>query len=159
MDGDFCRRLDIRTKSVMIRGYFTVEAVMIMPIILGTIFLVIYMWFFQYNRCLMNQDIGILTVRGVELQGANGSERVEYVEEQVDGMYREQYFAWNYGESQISYERGKLIIGTTGAIEFPFEGLNFWSTNNVWEAKSEYSNTHIPRMLGIRTYRKLSFLH
>lgn len=43
-------------------AYFTVEAAILYPIILSVILLMTYLLLFQYDRCLLEQDIGKATV-------------------------------------------------------------------------------------------------
>ena len=40
------------------KAYFTVEAAVLYPIVLGVIVLMTYLLFFQYDRCLLEQDMG-----------------------------------------------------------------------------------------------------
>lgn len=44
-------------------AYFTVEAAMVMPIVLFAIGMVIYLGFFQYSRCLAEQEEGLLQIQ------------------------------------------------------------------------------------------------
>ena len=39
-----------------VSAYMTVEAALIIPIVMGSILFVVYMMLFQYNRCLLEQD-------------------------------------------------------------------------------------------------------
>ena len=43
-------------------AYFTIEAAILYPIILSVILLMTYLLLFQYDRCLLEQDIGKATV-------------------------------------------------------------------------------------------------
>ena len=45
------------------KAYFTVEAAVLDPIVLGVIVLMTYLLFFQYDRCLLEQDMGRAAVR------------------------------------------------------------------------------------------------
>ena len=40
-------------------AYFTVEAALIIPLVLGILVFLIFIMFYQYDRCLLEQDIGI----------------------------------------------------------------------------------------------------
>lgn len=40
------------------RAYFTVEAAVLYPVVLGVVLLMMYLLFFQYDRCLLEQDMG-----------------------------------------------------------------------------------------------------
>ena len=67
-------------------GYFTVEAALIFPFVMGVILLVIYMWFFQYDRCLMEQDYALITVMATEKQKLKPQERVDYLTGLISDM-------------------------------------------------------------------------
>ena len=45
-------------------AYFTVEAALVLPLVTGAILFVIYTMLFQYDRCLLEQDIGALALWG-----------------------------------------------------------------------------------------------
>ena len=38
-----------------VKGYFTIEAALILPFVTGVILVILYLLFFQYNRCLLVQ--------------------------------------------------------------------------------------------------------
>ena len=45
-------------------GYLTLEAALILPMLIAAILFVIYMLVFQYNRCLLEQDLGAMALWG-----------------------------------------------------------------------------------------------
>ena len=51
-----------------VRAYFTVEAAMVMSLVLSVVVMVVYIMFFQYNRCIMEQDVGTLVLKGSTMQ-------------------------------------------------------------------------------------------
>lgn len=128
-------------------GYFTVEAAMVMPIVLGTIVFIIYLLFFQYNRCLMEQDIGMLAMRGAVLQAENNQERIDKLREHADNLYDEKYIVWESGEIQLKVEKGKLKVEQSGTCI----GLS----DNLGKADASYENYVLSPISFIRTYRKL----
>ena len=44
-------------------AYFTVEAALVMPVVLAIIVMIIYMSFYLYDRCVMQQDCCVLSYR------------------------------------------------------------------------------------------------
>lgn len=142
-------------KRYMTDGYFTVEAAMIFPFVMGVILLVIYMWFFQYDRCLMEQDYALITVMAAEKQKMKPQERVDYLTGLITDMYTEDYYAWKMNNPSVSFGKGKLRIEIEGSLEFPFKGFNFWSDDNIWESGAVREGTVIDKAFGIRTYRKI----
>lgn len=47
----------------MAGAFFTVEAAILYPLVLAVIVLMVYLLFFQYDRCLLDQDIGKAAVQ------------------------------------------------------------------------------------------------
>lgn len=45
-------------------GYFTIEAALLLPVVFSIIIFVIYLSFFQYNRCLLDEETITIMVRG-----------------------------------------------------------------------------------------------
>ncbi|MCR4617483.1 MAG: pilus assembly protein [Lachnospiraceae bacterium] len=140
------------------KGYFTLEAALIMPIVLGIVFLVIYMWFYAYDRCLMEQDMGTSLASGVYAQNVNEEQRVAGMLAKYSSIYKDQYFGWESGQASASYEMGELSIKQNGQIRFPFGGLRFWDEDNTWSHERLYKATIIKKIFGIRTIRKLEGL-
>lgn len=138
-----------------IDAYFTVEAAMVLPMVLFTIVLIIYLLFFQYNRCLMEQDMGILALRGAALQAEDNEDRMRQLQEQAAGLYSEKYIAWDGGEIALRIEKGKIYAERSGQIKFPFRGGSF-KENQVWTMKAAFENRIISPVSFIRSYRKIS---
>lgn len=139
-----------------VRAYFTVEAALVLPIVMGVILLMIYLWFFQYDRCLMEQDAGILALRGTTIEAPNNQERVRLLTKEARQIYGDKYVAWEGGKEAISIQEGKMRVKKAGRLRFPFQGLQFWSGKDVWEAEALYENQLLSPMSIIRNYRKIT---
>jgi len=55
-------------------AYFTVEAALVLPVVIGAILFVIYMMLFQYDRCLLEQDIGGIALWGSIVEASDTAE-------------------------------------------------------------------------------------
>ena len=139
-----------------IRAYFTVEAVLVLPIVFGVILLVMYFMFFQYDRCLLEQDIGALALYGATVQADDNEERIRQLSDRANGLYEEKYVAWDSTEIGMKLERGKLKVERKGSLRFPLPGLVFWSRKDVWGTSVRYENTVLSPTTMIRTWRKLT---
>lgn len=106
--------------SRKVEGYFTVEAAMVLPMVLMLILIIMYLWFFQYDRCLMEQDVGILALRGISLQAENNEARMQLLREQEDALYREKYIAWECEEIELKSGQGSIRVKQRGWLKFPF---------------------------------------
>jgi len=124
-------------------AYFTVEAAMVFPVVIGTVLFVIYLMLFQYNRCLMEQDLGAMALWGSSVEAAGTEELEEKTWERIGGMYRDKYVAWEITMLDVSLQKNSFSVKGSGQITFPLPELNFWSGENTWYMEAEY---HFPRL-------------
>jgi len=131
-----------------VAGYFTVEAALIMPIVLSVIFVMMYLLFFQYNRCLMEMEMGIFALRGSLMQAETNEDRVELLGKLAMEEREEQYIGWNCGKLRWKLEKGTLKVEREGNQEFPF-------AKELWSADVNYENHILSPVSVLRYYRKL----
>ena len=129
-------------------GYFTVEAAMVMPMVLYVIMMLIYLLFFQYNRCLLELEVGTLAVRGSMVRVKNNEDRAEWLRKQDVKRDEEKYIAWQCGETQWRLERGKLWVQQQGTLKIPF-------AEEVWSVNVNYENHVSDPVSVLRYYRKM----
>lgn len=135
------------------RGYFTVEAAMVLPMVMIFILWMIYLWFFQYNRCLMEQDAGALALQGAALQSEDNEDRMRQLREMANQVYGEKYIAWENGEMELKIEKGMICVKQKGRIRFPFGSLIPGTASA--ETTAVYENDIISPVHFIRSYRKM----
>ncbi len=134
-------------------AYFTVEAAMVLPIILGVTLLVMYLGFFQYDRCLMEQDIGALALKGCSLDDDNKEKLLQKLDEYAVKLNREKYIAWNHDEVVIKLSGNKVTVSGGGELMFPYAN---GAIGEKWHSAVVYTNQRIDPVNYIRTYRKLT---
>ncbi len=135
-------------------GYLTIEAAMIMPVVLGVIILVMRIWFFRYDRVLQDMDTCAVVVRSMEQQDMNADEKASYIVEQMQGRYKEHYIAWNFGDISVLC-RGDSVSCTVTGSSGPLAGISgLWDEPDSMSASSERERTILPEVFVIRTYRK-----
>lgn len=135
-------------------AYLTVEASLLMPIILGVILLVVYLLFFQYDRCLMEQNTGVLAMRGCTLQMTDKKSlmaEIVYNSEKKD----KRYLAWVMEDAIAVFKGNRVRLERKGALKFPFRGLMFWCRDTQWGCMVVFENYRIQPVNFIRNYRKV----
>lgn len=139
-------------------AYLTVEAALILPLFMGTLIFIIYMWLFQYNRCLMEQDLGAAVLWGstVEAEDAKTLERM--IKERMTGIYRDKYVLWNFTRLEGELKKNRFMVKGAAQLKFSFSGWNFWSNGNVWGAGAEYECRRFSPVTFIRLCRGLKSL-
>lgn len=135
-------------------AYLTVEASLLLSIVIGVILLVVYLLFFQYDRCLMEHTTGVLGVRGCTLQIKDKEsllmELVEYGE-QKDGRY----LAWDLEDVIVQLKGNTVFVKRDGKLRFPFRSMLLGSVDREWESSIVFKNYRIEPVEFIRNWRKV----
>lgn len=137
-----------------IDGYFSVEAALVMPIVLTTIAFVIYLLLFTYNRCLAEQDIGIVVFRGVISEEDNEA-KMAAMRKGYREIYQDKYFAWHWGEPDFLVGRGKVSVEQTGSMETLFPRLDIPEAS-LWKTDINYRNEICNPVTFVRRISKLT---
>lgn len=135
-------------------AYFTVEAALIFPFVMGTLLLIIFLFIFQYDRCLMEQDIGMLVLYAENLNTQDKDEAISLMKSRASEIYWDKYFAWKQEELQITIEKNEICVKGTGTLTFPVPEWNFINRANVWKAKSIQRAIRLNPVDFIRIYRR-----
>ena len=102
-----------------VKAYFTVEASLVMPMVIGSIIFIMGFLLFWYNRCLMEQDLSMLTVKGSQVKAEDPESFLGELRDWQLGNFSEKYYGW--AREGITYsrernvirlsEKGKMILG------------------------------------------------
>lgn len=135
-------------------AYLTVEAALILPMVLGVIILVIYLLFFQYDRCLMEQNVGKLALRGCTVQLKDKEEIVARIIAQ-SRQSDERFLAWKLGNIAVTIKGNRVYVERDGELEFPFKRFVFWQADSAWQSQISYECRRIEPVEFIRNCRKV----
>lgn len=135
-------------------AYFTVEAAMVMPMVIAIQILLLYLLIFQYNRCLLEQDIATLSVRANTLVGEDDWTLLERMKKEAEGIYQDKYIAWESNSPTMELKKNMIKVEQEGRLVFPFFN-NGWSVENMWETNISYEIKRVSPMKMVRNWRKL----
>ena len=124
-------------------AYFTVEAALVFPVVISLLLFIIYMLFYQYDRCLLEQDMGAMALWGSLEEADNAGELEEKTRNRMREMYRE-----------AGLEQNRFSAKGAGSLTFPLPGWNIWSGGNIWGVRAEYGYTRLPPVTFIRLCHK-----
>lgn len=137
-------------------AYFTVEAAMIMTMVLNVLMILIYIMFFQYNRCLLEQDMGALALKGCTVQAESKEELLQTLKQYESQLYLEKYIVWEHGEVSLELKQDSIKVEQTGNLIFPFAWEGVFDMESQWDTKAVYENKRISPVTFIRNYAKLT---
>lgn len=135
-------------------AYFTVEAAMVMPIVVLIQITIFYLLFFQYNRCLMEQDIAALSIRASVLAKEDDWTLLERMKKEAEKVSQNKYIAWECSSPTIELERNVICIGQKCQQIFPFLNVE-WQRENIWQSTIAYKVDRISPMEVVRSGKKI----
>lgn len=141
-----------------LNAYFTVEAALVLPLVMGAMIMGLYLFCYQYDRCILEQDIGSLLIYSCAMaeENADSTEDIrENIELRAGALNRKKYAAWELTGLDIKIEKNRISLTGQGQLTFPVPGWNFWNKDNVWEAKVSYDSGRLSPVYYIRQYRKV----
>ena len=102
-------------------GYMTLEAALIVPFVCIVIVLLVGLLLYQYDRCRMDQNVGILAVRGVLLDAGDNHERMEGMKRNLLEMDESKYMVISNIETDLAIKNGEITVAQSAKFVFPFE--------------------------------------
>lgn len=104
-------------------GFFSVEAALILPMVLGVYLFLIVMLFIQYDRCLLEQDMASIMIKAANYEGTP-QQTITYLQELTAQWERERYL-WVTPQTPYFAVRGSQIrLETAGEYTVPTLGLS-----------------------------------
>lgn len=131
-------------------AYFTVEAALVLPVVIGAVLFVIYTMLFQYDRCLLEQDVGAIALWGSLAEASDMSVLEQKVQARISGLYREKYAAWRITKLNAVLDKNRFHVEGEGQLTFPVPGWNFWNADNVWRSQASYGYSRLSPVTFIR---------
>ena len=140
-------------------AYFTVEATLVLPLVMSAVLLDIYLFCYQYDRCLLEQDIGSLMLWCNETISENtdtAEDQEVKIRNRMSEIYRDKYIAWELTGVDVQLENNRISVIGSGQLIFPVPGWNFWNSINIWEDEVIYESRSISPVFYIRQLRKIN---
>ncbi|MDL2301310.1 hypothetical protein LJC58_03040 [Lachnospiraceae bacterium OttesenSCG-928-D06] len=142
----------------IIEAYFTVEATLNLVLVFLCIAFLVQIMVYQYNRCLLEQDVGILALRGAVLQEIEQEERLEKLQRMSENIYLSKYLFFQLEDITIKIEGQKIKLSQKGVQILNLFPLLSEITGQQWNVKGDYENEIISPTLFIRTIAKIKKL-
>lgn len=139
----------------MTDAYLTVEAALVFPVVLAVQLLTVYLFVFQYDRCLLNQDMARLVVLGCGSEEQEKSTLAEYLKKCAGELYLEKYASWETETVELELSGNYVRAEGRGRLALPVSGWRLLGDEPVWEASASYESKKTDPAVFIRQYRKL----
>lgn len=138
-----------------VKGYFSVEAALVFPIVVGTIMLLMYLGFYQYDRCMLEFDVAMIALRGSCCDEKETEGVLDEMERAARELSGEKYIVWEAESIRVEMKGTRVRALGGGKLSFPFGFLLQKGTNGVWEAEANYENKRLDPVTFIHWYKRM----
>lgn len=112
-------------------AYMTVEAAMVVPVAIVAIVTIVYLSLYQYDRCMMEQDLALLTVFAVGIEHDEASE--DQLRTRVGQVDVTQYLNCELEEFEVEFAGSTAKAKLKGEFAYPVSGWNWMLENSGWD--------------------------
>ena len=138
-------------------GYMTIEASMLMPVVTILIVFMLYLGFYLYNVCLLQQTAYTAALRGSLLKKGSREQVRQYTQAQLKELIGERLLAISDLEQEVQVTLTKVNVSLTMSIKVPFVHLVSEHVS-LWNYQAKVSVKRIDPVSIIRGIRKLENL-
>lgn len=102
------------------KGYMTVEASLVIPMVFGMVVFILSLLFYSYDRCLLEQDVMTYVVRSVYLDGDSVEEKTQSLEAELRNWYRDKYVWMDISVRELMIKADAVELKAEGSFQGPF---------------------------------------
>ena len=131
----------------------TLEATCLMPIILFCLLFIIYMGFWEYDKCLVEQDIFSAMLRGSNAVDMSNEELNQYL---AGNVFAENKYLYLEGvQEEISVSKEEMTFRWKGAVKTVLNNNQMLSGVNAFTLQGSYLVQRYDPISFIRNCRKV----
>lgn len=139
----------------MLHGYMTLEAALLMPIVWFCLFFLIFAGFFQYDRCIAEQDSKIIVLRASEMRGKDEASVIRTVLEEGELAGNKKLIFSDGVQRELHITKDKAKIRTAGKVNTILSSLVNNEALQVFSYEAEYEAKKYDPVQSIRTRRRI----
>ena len=128
-------------------AYFTVEASLVLPIVLGSIIFVICFLLFWYNRCLMEQNTAILAIGASQVGETSQEARQNQLLRWQNGYITDKHYAWGMSGIHLAVKNKNIQVSRSGQLLLG---------DRIWRAEASCDALITNPTAFLRLYRRIN---
>ncbi len=136
-------------------AYFTVEAALVLPLVMSALIMTVFLFVFQYDRCLLEQDVGMLILYADTLETADADELSAFVRRRASEVYWDKYVFWEMNRLDITVDKPEIKIEAAGSMTLPLPEWNLFGGEKMWEARADRRAARLSPASFLRMYRRI----
>ena len=140
-------------KRKALDGYMTLEATCLMPIILFCLLFIIYLGFWEYDKCLVEQDIFAIMLRGSNAIDLSNEELNQYLAGNV--FAENKYLYLGSVQEKIGVSKEEMRFQWSGEIKTILNNNQMLGSINTFVLQGSYQVQRYDPISFIRNCRKV----
>ncbi|MGN0401597.1 MAG: hypothetical protein ACI4HQ_04975 [Acetatifactor sp.] len=137
-----------------VKAYFTVEASLVMPLVISALLMTFFSFVYQYDRCLMEQDAGMLALYAATLKEQGEGEWKDKVSRRAAEWDEDGYLFWTLQKLDIGLKNQVVEIACGGDLMVPLPEWNLLDNDREWKTKITRKLTRLSPAEFIRLCRR-----
>jgi len=99
-----------------VKAYFTVEASLVVPIVIGSLVFTICFLLFWYDRCVMEQDLAMLAIEAAQSRAQSIDELDQELREWKADYMTEKDYAWEMSGITLEMNGNQMELKRSGRL-------------------------------------------
>lgn len=141
--------------GMKLHGYLTVEAALLMPMVWFSLFFMIFAGFFQYDRCVAEQDGKIIVLRASGERGKDEAAVIRTVMERGELAGEKKILFSRNVQRKLEITRDRAKIKTGGKVNTVWNSLIKGANLPAFSYGAEYEAKKYDPVQVIRVCRRL----
>ena len=138
------------------KGYSTIEAAVIIPIILSIVLLLIWTGFFFYDRNVLSQAASRAAVCGSQMSYLENEEIADYVSNRVSELTEGKLILLDLAETTVTVTATNICVNVTGTMNVPdFIILGNIYNGGTWNINIKEYGARLKSSMFIRTANRI----
>lgn len=113
------KKIDQRCQNKNNKGMMTIEACILIPIIIMISLLVIWLGFFLYNKTLLMECAGIAAIRGSQMAEADNEALASAAAARAEELLSQKTVAMEIQDIIVSVDYGAVTVKIRGVMQIP----------------------------------------
>lgn len=139
-----------------LHGYMTLEAALIMPFVWLSLFFVIFAGFFQYDRCIAEQDGKMIVLRATEMREQDEAKVIRTVIEKSELAGKKKLLFSEGVQKDFELAGNKAKVRISGQVNSILDSLGIAEGFHIFKYAAEYEAEQYDPVQLIRTCRRLA---
>jgi hypothetical protein len=141
--------------SIKIKASFTLEILMLMPFLLMTLLISVYLTFYIYDGIIINQSCYVAALRGTQSYHINNEEMAALIEEELYGLLKNQLYGFKTEETKVLVSFSQIEVQVSGEILMPLQTkLGNLIDSDRWKIKQHIVVKRVDPENFIRIFKK-----